>query len=572
MTENYWTRVARQRYARRSVLKRGGIAGAGVAGLALVGCGDDDDADPTSPSGQPTSGPTTAGQPKQGGEYRWAWQGTPHLDVHQDSISGARLIITAAYNRVFRYQDDAGLPDPDLASAMPEQPDETTFVIPIREGVQFHDKAPVNGRVLTAEDVAYSLNRARTDAASFIHKGDLTSVDTIEATDSKTVTITTKFPNAVLLTTLAGYQFIVLAEETVNEFGDLKTDRAAIGTGPYVVESASTDQGAILVRHPNYWRTGQPYFDRVQQFVIGDHWSQFLAGNLETVAFAPEVYEGADSFEAFLEDADIDGYTYESISEGSAQGHFMNNEAAPFNDLKVRQAINLICQRADNLAYGWPIGGYPSIALGHNHVVSGFGLPDSEYAEMPGFREDHERDIAEGLALLDQAGYNKDNPLVWEIMGWSVPNRAIGIDNLQVAAEMYNRESGGVLKPTVKGLEWGTWKTAEANHEFQMISSSYSMGVDPHEAVQKMFSSTGGRNFAQFRDAAFDEMLVKEQGTFDVDERKALVQAMLRYVNDPVRIPNVWTGTGPAVSVVVSKIQGYPALFDAGKVDQLYYA
>ncbi len=192
---------------------------------------------------------------------------------------------------------------------------------------------------------------------------------------------------------------------------------------------------------------------------------------------------------------------------------------------------------------------------------------------MRGYRQDQrEQDIADGLALLEQAGYTSDNPLQWDIMGWAVPHRQIGIDNLQLAAEMYREVSGGVLQPSPVGLEWGVWKQAEARHEFQMISSAYSMGVDAHEAMAKMFSSTGGRNFAQFNDPDFDEMLLAAQAEFDLEQRKAMTQDMIRYLNDPSRIPNAWTGTGRAPSASIARVRNRPALFDGGKIDQLYFA
>ena len=575
-TDNYWNRAARRRANRRTVLKGMGVASTGAAALALVGCGDDESDSGSSSTATTaatgTAAATQAAQPKVGGTYRWAWQGTPHLDMHQDSISGAQNIIAAAYNRLLRFTDTAQVPEPDLAAAMPEQPDQTTYIFKIHEGVKFHDKAPVNGRVMTAKDVAFSLNRARTDSPSFIHRGDLANVDKIEAVDDTTLRLTTKSPDAVILSTIAGYQFFVLAEETLNQFDDLKTDKATIGTGGFIVESAATDTGAILVRNPNYWRDGKPYFDKIQQIVIGDHWSQFLAGNLETAAIAAEIQVGFDSYEDVIKDAKIDAYPYEGLSYGSAQGHFMNNGAPPFNDLRVRQAINLICNREDNLEYGWPIGSRPSIALGFAHVNSGFGLTEAEVSALPGYRADKRKeDVADGIALLTAAGFSKDKPLEFEIMGWSVPHRTIGIDELQLAAEMYQRESGGFIKATVKGLEWGTWKAAEANHEFQMISSAYSMGVDAHDALVKMYSSTGGRNFAQFKDPTFDAMLAKEQGEFDLEKRKALVKEMVNYINDPSRIANVWTGTGPAAAASLSTVKNRPALMDAGKIDQLYF-
>jgi ABC-type oligopeptide transport system substrate-binding subunit len=156
-------------------------------------------------------------------------------------------------------------------------------------------------------------------------------------------------------------------------------------------------------------------------------------------------------------------------------------------------------------------------------------------------------------------------------MGWSVPNRTIGIDELQLAAEMYKKVSGGVLQPSVKGMEWGAWKQAEARHQFQMISSAYSMGADAHDTLQKMYHSKGGRNFAQFADPQFDTMLEKERAIFNIDERKKAVADMLRYLNDQSRVANVWTGTGPAKGVHVAKLQGFTPLWDTGKVGRLYF-
>ena len=581
---NYWTRKIRTgRLSRRRFVGTAAAGGVGAAGLALVGCGDDDDDDPTAAptsatgatattsSADPTA-TTDASAGRVGGKFRWAWQGTPHLDMHQDSISGASSILPGVYNRLLRYQDEGQIPEPDLAVTMPEQPDETTLVFKLHEGVKFQNKAPINGRVMTAADAAFSLDRARTDDPLFVHAGDLASIDTIEALDDNTLKITTKFPNAVLLTTLAGYQFFVFAPEILDSFPDLKTDAATVGTGGYIIESASTDQGATLLRNPDYWRTGQPYFEELEQIVIGDHWSQFLAGHIEVAAISGENSVGFDSFEAVIEDAGMDAYTYTSVSAGSAQGHFMHNGAPPFDDVRVREAINLIMNRDDNLTYGWPLARNYSISLGQGHLDAGFGFSQEEMSKIRGYRKDlRDQDVADGLALLAQAGFDKDNPLEFEIMGWSVPHRMIGIDELQLAAEMYARESGGAINASVNGLEWGTWKQAEARHEFQMISSAYSMGVDAHEAMQKMYHSEGGRNFAAYADPAFDAMLQDEQGTFDIAERQQKVKDMLTFLNEPDRIPNAWTGTGPGVTASLSTVKNRPPLFDQGKIDQLYY-
>lgn len=142
----YWTGTRARRLRRRTFIKGAAGTTAALTTVGLVGCGDDDDGDGSTGRTATSGASQGSGTPRVGGQYRWAWQGTPHLDMHQDSISGAQNIIAAAYNRLLRFQDEAQLPEPDLAESMPEQPDEQTYIFKIHQNVAFHDKPPVNGR------------------------------------------------------------------------------------------------------------------------------------------------------------------------------------------------------------------------------------------------------------------------------------------------------------------------------------------------------------------------------------------------------------------------------------------
>src|SRR5689334_8483079 len=108
------------RTGRRDMLR---YLGLGTAGAIAVACGGgDSNKSNTGGSGAAsttTSGagsPAAAGQPKRGGTFRYVWQGTSHLDVHQDSISGAQNIVSAVYDRLLRFQDKEQIPEPDLAA------------------------------------------------------------------------------------------------------------------------------------------------------------------------------------------------------------------------------------------------------------------------------------------------------------------------------------------------------------------------------------------------------------------------------------------------------------------------
>src|SRR5690606_6261815 len=86
--------------------------------------------------------------------------------------------------------------EPALATAMPEQPDENTYVFTLREGVTFQDVAPVNGRALTSEDVKYSIDLLRSEGA---FTGDYSAIESVEAPDATTVVVNTSEPWSPLL-------------------------------------------------------------------------------------------------------------------------------------------------------------------------------------------------------------------------------------------------------------------------------------------------------------------------------------------------------------------------------------
>ncbi len=124
----------------------------------------------------------------------------------------------------------------------------------LRRGVRWHNKPPVNGRELTADDVVYSMERFRTvkgNANAYM----LASVDKVEALDKYTVRFTLKEPFAWFLDVLANpMAACIVAKEAVEKFGDLKKSEAVIGTGPWMLDSLPAQRGLHLRPAPQLLR------------------------------------------------------------------------------------------------------------------------------------------------------------------------------------------------------------------------------------------------------------------------------------------------------------------------------
>ena len=159
--------------------------------------------------------------------------------------------------------------EPDLAERW-EELDDTTYIFHLRQGVQWHNKPPVNGRELVAEDVKFTYDRFLAEKGNG-NRYLLDSVDRIEVMDRYTVKFLLKEPFVSFISVLAyPTSTWIIAPEVVQHFGDLKKPETAIGTGPFLLERYEPNIKTVFKRNPHYFREGQPYVDGVEWLIIPD--------------------------------------------------------------------------------------------------------------------------------------------------------------------------------------------------------------------------------------------------------------------------------------------------------------
>src|SRR5207245_797481 len=253
---------------RRHVLKLGGIA---LAARAVR---------PSHARGQ---------TPKRGGTLALRTWDPPHFDPFQTISYKTHIALSFTHSRLLKHKAGPSVVpgtfviEGDLAESW-SQTSETTYVFKLRKGVRWHNKPPVNGRELTADDVVYSVNHFLTvkgNANAYMLK----SVEKVEATDKYTVKFTLKEPFVWFLDMLANPLAVaIVAREVVEKYGDLKKHEAVIGTGAWMLDSYRPNVGLTFVRHPGYFLAGLPYIDRVEMTVDEDNASRisaFLAGKYD---------------------------------------------------------------------------------------------------------------------------------------------------------------------------------------------------------------------------------------------------------------------------------------------------
>jgi ABC-type transport system substrate-binding protein len=331
----------------------------------------------TPPPLEPTRLPD---QPTRGGVYRIVG---PYDVITLDPAraNGVEDVwaTTLLFNRLFAF-DATGTLQPDLAQALPAvNADSTIFTITLRSGVKFH-----SGRVLTADDVVFSLERVlRPETASWgagvlwhvagsqaFVDGAAPTVAGLHAADANTVVITLDRSSSGFPASLSSTALAIVPRDATRSAGDKWGAEIASGSGPFRLAEWKPGELLRFTRFDSYFRAPAPNLEQIiltlnaVSVVAMERWDK---GEAEFAWFS----DGTDEQQRMKDNAALKSVTGPSI------GRLTFNVRHPLlRDLRVRQAIVL--------------------ALDTQAIAS--ALP----AALP--LTSRERDLARARALLAEAG------------------------------------------------------------------------------------------------------------------------------------------------------------------------
>jgi len=180
-----------------------------------------------------------------------------NLDIRIGSDAQAEHIGALIFDSIVRKDEHYNL-QPDIATAW-EWRDPLTLVLHIRDGVHFHD-----GKLLDANDVAWSIDSMHNGAIVTSKSGNYASVDHVEVADPHTCVVHLKKPDASLLFNMSDELSAVVEKGAGKRMGDYP-----IGTGPFRFVSEEEDKEVVLERNPDYWG-GAPAIPHVRFAVVPD--------------------------------------------------------------------------------------------------------------------------------------------------------------------------------------------------------------------------------------------------------------------------------------------------------------
>lgn len=525
-----------------------------ASAAAVVGCRDKKRTAPgTKAVGSPQPALATVSSP--GGILRsFNFDAMVHdsLDPHLTQMGPVANMHAAVFSRVLRYDDErAGIIVPDLAESMPEQPDDTTYIIKLRDGVTFHDAPKYRlaypaaaGRQLTAADVKFSierqLNKNGGSGHRFFRQDNWSAVDKIEVRDARTLVISLKRPTAPFLGFLAGRHAFVVPKEVVGAGDQMSSDLAMIGTGPFILESLASQVAVKLRRNPlwfarddlgNATGAGRPYLDGYDAFYSPQQDAfqreAFERRLIDTTGFADGAVLDQER------KTNLSGIALEETDSGGVLASRLLLDRAPFRDDRVRRAIHLAVDRSALSSILYPdIDGRASARLS-GPIAPGmarWALPDDNLARRPGYRIDRagrDEDLRRARSLW--AAAQGDQPpgeikVIFAGVPAAIAERAVLvlqrqlIDALGVPITPVIDPSGYALIAAALGRNIDGATEGVAPFTFTLEDG----GVDLDDWLYPHFRSGQPMNTYRLQDPQLDAILDKSRAEFDNDARHKL--------------------------------------------------
>jgi peptide/nickel transport system substrate-binding protein len=482
------------------------------------------------------AGGAAAGEPKPGGTLKIGQVGgILNFDGHRLS-KGNYPMLTLVYNTLVQY-DDKLKPQPELAESWTFSKNGLMLEFKLREGIRFH-----NGRELVADDVVWNIQRVQ-DPKTAAHVRPLSlAIKSAEATGKYRVVLRMEKPTPAVMDLFD--TMYIMPKEAVADI-----QKRGVGTGPFQVVEWVPGDKVVFKKSPDYFRQGLPYIDGVILQQIPD--AAALSVNLEAGAldmafdFSPrEAARLMNARKVML---------LQSMGGASVTDIMMNVSKAPFDNKKVRQAINYAVDRKRFV----------------DTVLVGFGdpwcqpFPAQSLGFSPGIGTTHcTFDLARAKQLLAEAGYPNGFDAVLHISTATYPNtrqlaQILQADLAKIGVRLTIRD---VEPAEYREVTWGT------KNKFSIVLHEYGRANrDPDTLFKAAGAWYTKDGMTTFTSPEYVQLVEKAGSALDPAKRRPLYAQIARFLADQAfTIPGspsfTLSAIKPSAHDVTVNVDGMPIL------------
>ncbi len=449
---------------------------------------------------------------------------------------------------------------PGQAESWEISEDGTVYTFHLRDDAMWTDGTPVTAgdfvfafqRLMdpaTASDYAYLQYPIKNAAA--INSGEITDFDQlgVKAIDDKTVEITLEAPTPFFLDALTHYTAYPVPKHLVEEFGDAWTEMDHIvANGPYKIVEWLPGSYVHSVKNEDYYGAADVKIDEVYYHVLEDQaaaLNRYRAGEFDILTDFP-----ADQYSWMQENLPGEAHVEPFLG---VYYYVINQEKAPFDDVRVREALSISILRdvigpdilgtGELPAYGW-------VPPGTGNYVENAYAP--EWASMS-----YEERVAKATELMTEAGYGPDNPLDLQLRYNTNDNHqriAVAIaamwEPIGVNVELFNSE----VAVHYDALRAGDFQVGRAGWLLDYSDPSNTLDL-LRSGIEQEGTMNWGNNYGRYSNEEFDALMDQATTEQDLVARAALLgQAEKIAMDETAAFPIYWY---IAQNVVSPKVTGF---------------
>ena len=449
------------------------------------------------------------------------------LPGNPDTLDPQKTSGTLTFQTVKSIYDTLAEPDengvivPALAESWDVSGDSLVWTFYLRKGVKFH-----NGDSFTSADVKATFERILAEEIASPHRKEMGVIASIDTPNDMTIVFKLTGPHSPFLASLASGWGAILPKSLIDSDHDF--DSLPVGTGPFKLGEWVRDSKVVLVKNDDYWIKGLPKLNQVVLNIIPESSIQvqgLLAGQIDIVFII-------DSDDIPMLEASSDVKLEENLTSLILVMP-MNTSVAPFDDIRVRQAINYAIDKQKVL----------DIAYGGGEIIGTF--MDRGNAYYKDFADLYPYNPEKAKSLLKEAGVGDDI----ELKLYLPQNYDLHVK----AGEMYQEMLTQVgLNVKIQLIDWSTWiSDVYRASKFDLTVIGHTGKLDPDGTL----GGYGEGKYVQWFNDDAAGSIKKAASTIGYEERKVLYDQALELMAKEV--PFVYLGSSYRTTGLRSDVSGF---------------
>jgi peptide/nickel transport system substrate-binding protein len=428
------------------------------------------------------------------------------------------------YNQLVRFDADL-VPQPELAESWEVSKDGNTWTFKLRQGVKFHD-----GQELTSADVKFTFDRLFEKSPG---KSDFIAVDKVEPAGKYQVKFVTKEPFAGLLASLGGFWGFIVSEAGIKKHGDL--NKAALGTGPFMLEDWKVEQQLTLKKHLQYFKKGLPHVDGAILRTIPDEAN--IVAALRTGQIQHAFIEDNKNWNLLKEEKGLTGYRSSRLGYDYLN---INASRGPLKDVRVRQAISWAVDRTAVLRVA--AAGFGKLTAPATPPMKAWQIPEDQWMRY------YKPDVEKARKLMADAGQGSG----FTVKLLVIPTFPTMVSGAPVVAANLKRIG---ITAEIENVEYAVWIKRWLAKDFDMTMNTTPGYADPDTAFFRALHSTKGQNWNSWSVPEVDALLEEGRRTMDQKKRKEIYDRVQILILE--NVPHLWLFSAETIDFTQASVKGW---------------